>query len=123
MNKTLLTLIAAGASLAFASSAFAAGDPVRGKAKAEQVCTACHATGGDWNKPLQPEYPKLAGQHADYLVTALNEYKQGDKSMIGRKNPIMAGQAAALTANEIQDLAAFFSGLPGQLFVKHHTQK
>jgi len=118
MNKTLLTLMAAGVALAFASSAFAAGDPVRGKAKAEQVCTACHATGGDWNKPLQPEYPKLAGQHADYLVTALNEYKQGDKSLIGRKNPIMAGQAAALTASEIQDLAAFFSGLQGPLHVK-----
>jgi len=117
MNKTL-TLIWAGASLAFVTSAFAAGDPVRGKAKAEQVCAACHSTGGDWNKPLQPEYPKLAGQHADYLVTALNEYKQGDKSLIGRKNPIMMGQGGALTATEIQDLAAFFSSLPGQLHVK-----
>ena len=118
MNKTLTSLAVAALSLAFASSAFAGGDPVRGKAKAEQVCTACHATGGDWNKPLQPEYPKLAGQHADYLVTALTEYKQGDKSMIGRKNPIMAGQAAALTATEIQDLAAFFAGLQGPLHVK-----
>ena len=118
MNKTLLTLIAAGATLAFASSAIAGGDPVRGKQKADQICNTCHATGGDWNKPLQPEYPKLAGQHADYLVTALNEYKQGDKSLIGRKNPIMAGQAAALTASEIQDLAAFFSGLQGPLHVK-----
>lgn len=117
MNK-ILTLLVAGAALACASSAFAGGDPVRGKAKADQVCAACHATSGDWKKPLQPEYPTLAGQHADYLVTALNEYKQGDKSMIGRKNPIMAGQAAALTATEIQDLAAFFSGLEGNLKVK-----
>ena len=118
MNRTLTSLAVAALALVFASSTFAAGDPVRGKAKAEQVCTACHATGGDWNKPLQPEYPKLAGQHADYLATALNEYKQGDKSLIGRKNPIMAGQAAALTAIEIQDLAAFFSSLQGPLHVK-----
>jgi cytochrome c553 len=119
MNKTLLTLSCAALALVSASPAFAGGDPVRGKQKADQVCAACHSTAGDWNKPLQPEYPKLAGQHADYLATALNEYKEGDKSMIGRKNPIMAGQAAALTATEIQDLAAYFSSIePTDLHVK-----
>lgn len=117
MIKTF-SLIAAVAALALCTSAFAGGDPVRGKQKAEQVCAACHATKGDWKQPLQPEYPTLAGQHADYLVTALTEYKQGDKSMIGRKNPIMAGQAASLTATEIQDLAAFFSEQDGRLYVK-----
>ncbi|HEY4374599.1 MAG TPA: cytochrome c [Burkholderiales bacterium] len=117
MTKTL-SLLAAVAALAFTTSAYAGGDAVRGKQKAEQVCAACHATNGDWKKPLQPEYPTLAGQHADYIITALNEYKRGDKSMIGRKNPIMAGQAASLTATEIQDLAAFFSELEGNLHVK-----
>ena len=116
MSKIVLTLLAAAVSLA-ASTSFAA-DVARGKQKAEQVCAACHAVGGDWTKPLQPEYPRLAGQHADYLVTALTAYKQGDKSMIGRKNAIMAGQAAALSAAEIEDLAAFLSSLPGPLHVK-----
>lgn len=117
MSKALMTLTAVAA-LAFAGSAMAGGDPVRGKEKADKVCAACHAVNGDWTKPLQPEYPRLAGQHEDYLITVLNEYKQGDKSKIGRKNAIMAGQAAALTATEIQDLAAYLSSLQGPLHVK-----
>lgn len=96
----------------------ARGDAERGKAKAGQVCAACHAQGGDWNKTLQPEYPKLAGQHYDYLVTALNAYKQGDKSVIGRKNAVMAPMAAGLSKQDIEDLAAFFSTLPGDLRLK-----
>ena len=59
------------ATSAFSQVALARGDAARGKQKAEQVCAACHAVGGDWNKPLQPEYPKIAGQHYDYLTTAL----------------------------------------------------
>lgn len=105
--------------LALAGSSLAAGNAERGKQKADQVCAACHAVGGDWNKPLQPEYPRLAGQHRDYLVTSLNAYKQGDKSQIGRKNAIMAGQAAALSRQEIEDISAFLSALPGPLFTKH----
>ena len=103
---------------ALAASACAAGNAERGKQKAEQVCAACHAVGGDWSKPLQSEYPRLAGQHKDYLVTALTAYKQGDQSQIGRKNPIMAGQAAALSKQEIEDVAAFLSGMQGPLHVK-----
>jgi cytochrome c553 len=101
-----------------AASAGAAGNAERGKAKADQACAACHAVGGDWNKPLQPEYPRLGGQHKDYLVTALNAYKQGDRSTIGRKNAIMAGQAAALSKQEIEDIATFLSGLSGPMHVK-----
>lgn len=116
MMKTAIALLGATIALIAATPA-SAGDVERGKAKAA-ACAACHAQGGDWNKPLQPEYPKLAGQHADYLATALTAYKQGDKSLIGRKNAIMAGQAAALSAQEIDDLAAFFASLPGPLRVK-----
>ncbi len=102
------------------SGAHAAGNAERGKQKAQQVCAACHAVGGDWNKPLQPEYPLIAGQHRDYLVTVLNAYKQGDKSQIGRKNAIMAGQAATLSKQEIEDIAMFLSRTPGPLYVKKH---
>jgi cytochrome c553 len=101
-----------------AASAGAAGNAERGKQKADQVCAACHAVGGDWTKPLQPEYPRLGGQHKDYLVTALIAYKQGDRSVIGRKNAIMAGQAAALSKQEIEDIAAYLSGLSGPMHVK-----
>jgi cytochrome c553 len=114
MNKVLMVLLAA----ALPAAAHAGGDAALGKQKAEQVCAACHAVGGDWTKPLQPEYPRLAGQHDDYLVTALTAYKQGDKSLIGRKNPIMAGQAAALSPEDIDNVAAYLSGLPGPLHVK-----
>ena len=106
------------ATSAFPQVALARGDAARGKQKAEQVCAACHAVGGDWNKPLQPEYPKIAGQHYDYLTTALTSYKQGVKSITGRKNAIMAGQAAALSKQDIEDLASFLAGIKGPLHVK-----
>ncbi len=113
-------LIIAAVLAALAGSAHAAGNAERGKQKAQQVCAACHAVGGDWNKPLQPEYPLIAGQHRDYLVTVLNAYKQGDKSQIGRKNAIMAGQAATLSKQEIEDIATFLSRIPGPLYVRKH---
>ena len=69
--------------------------------KAVQVCVACH--GGDGVAVL-PEYPSLAGQHADYLARALEEYKKG-----ARKNPIMAGFVATLSESDIEALASYFS--------------
>lgn len=102
---------------AVAGTALAAGNAENGKKKVA-ACAACHASGEDWNKPLQPEYPRLAGQHRDYLVTALNAYKGGDKSQIGRKNAIMAGQVASLSRQDIQDIAAYLSGLSGPLHIK-----
>jgi cytochrome c553 len=104
--------------MAMSPVAQARGNAERGKQKATQMCAACHAVNGDWDKPLQPEYPRIAGQHYDYLVTALTAYKLGDKSLIGRKNAIMAGQAAALSKQDIEDLSAFFAGLPGSLAIR-----
>ncbi len=90
-----------------------AGDIAKGKAKAEAQCAACHAKDGNWNSPIDPSYPKLAGQYKDYVVQALTQYRGGS-----RKNAIMAGQAANLTDNEINDLAAFVSSLNGELYMK-----
>jgi len=81
-----------------------AGDPVAGKAKSK-ACAACH--GPDGNSPA-PDFPKLAGQPYDYLVTALRHYKGGD-----RKDAIMAPQAANLSKRDMEDLAAFYSGQAG----------
>lgn len=72
------------------------------------VCAACHGTDG---KAPQALYPHLAGQYANYLEQALREYRDGT-----RKNPIMAGQATALTDADIRQLAAYFSAQPGPLY-------
>ena len=60
----------------------------------------------DGNSPT-PDYPKLAGQYPDYLAKALRDYKSG-----ARKNPIMAGFAAALTKKDIDNLAAYYASQP-----------
>ena len=97
---------ALAATLAFAwlaNPASAAGDPAAGKDKAA-VCAACHGADG---KAIQPSYPNLAGQHAAYLAKQLTEYRDGD-----RVNALMSGQAANLSDEDIQDLAAYFAEMP-----------
>jgi len=101
MNKALLVVC----SLMIAMSAPAlAADADAGKKKS-QTCVACH--GPDGNSP-SPEFPKIAGQHQDYLVRALKDYRSG-----ARKNAIMAPIASNLTLRDIDDLAAYFSSQKG----------
>ncbi len=69
--------------------------------KAGQTCVACHGSDG---VGILPEYPNLAGQHADYIEQALKAYRAGK-----RKNPIMGGMAAALTDADIAALAEYYS--------------
>lgn len=69
---------------------------------ATKACVECH--GADGAKPLLPEYPILAGQHADYLLQALRDYKSGK-----RKNPIMAGIIGAVDEKDFPAIAQFFS--------------
>ena len=73
-----------------------------------QVCQACH--GPDGNGIGDPQYPLLAGQYADYLAKALQDYRSG-----ARPNAIMAGFAGALSDQDIADLAAFYAAQPGRL--------
>jgi cytochrome c553 len=68
---------------------------------AAQTCVACH--GSDGAKVLGPDYPILAGQYADYLVHALQEYKSGK-----RKNPIMAGIITGVDEKDFEAIAEFF---------------
>lgn len=88
------------AALAVSAQAHA-GDPAAGKEKAK-VCATCHGENG---VSQVPDFPKLAGQHQDYLVRALTDYKSG-----ARKNAIMVGQVANLKRGDIADLAAYYSG-------------
>lgn len=94
--------------LGLALPALAGGDPASGKQKSE-VCAACH--GADGNSPA-PAFPHIAGQHEDYLLQALKDYKAGK-----RKNPIMAAQVENLSREDMQDLAAWFASQQG-LYVK-----
>ena len=88
-------------------SAQAAGDAEAGKGKSA-ACQACH--GKDGNAKDFPQYPRLAGQHATYLVQALKDYQSG-----ARNNAIMAGLAKPLSETDMRDLAAYFSSLPNGL--------
>jgi len=96
-----MRLLIVAFALSLASAAYA-GNPEAGKKKAAEVCAACH--GPEGNKPSDPTQPVLAGQHEDYLVRALTDYKIGR-----RNNPIMKGFASQLSKKDIEDLAAWFS--------------
>jgi cytochrome c553 len=110
--KKLITALFCGV---VSMNAFAGGNVANGEALAKKYnCAACH--GADYNKPIDPGYPKLAGQHADYLAHALTAYKRGDGPN-GRANAIMGGQVKPLSNNDIKDLAAYFHSLPTGLIV------
>ena len=79
--------------------AYAAGDANAGRSKA-QACAGCH--GADGNASI-PNYPKLAGQHAGYLVKQLQAFKANK-----RKDAIMNGQVANLKQQDMEDIAAYF---------------
>ena len=99
-------VVAAAAILVSAPVGAAGGDAKAGKEKAAS-CAACH--GEDGNSP-NAQFPKLAGQHADYLAAALLQYQTGE-----RQNPIMVGLAKPLSDADRADLAAYFASLPGDL--------
>jgi cytochrome c553 len=92
------------------AAVLAKGNADSGRTKAAQVCAACH--GPEGNKPSAPDQPVLAGQHYDYLVRALTDYKIGK-----RENPIMKGFAGQLSKQDIEDLAAWFSSQSSPLHV------
>jgi cytochrome c553 len=76
-------------------------------------CVTCH--GDNFNKPIDPSYPKIAGQHADYLFVALKSYKAEKNAQVGRSNAIMGGIAKQFTNAELSEMANYVSALPGEL--------
>jgi len=76
-------------------------------------CASCH--GPNFTKPIDGGYPKLAGQHPDYLFVALKAYQTKDNPRVGRGNAIMAAQAAPFSHAELKELAAYLASLPGEL--------
>lgn len=77
------------------------------------ACVSCH--GDNFAKPIDPSYPKIAGQHADYLFVALKSYKVEKNTNVGRGNAIMGGVAKQFTNAELKALASYVSGLDGDL--------
>ncbi len=77
------------------------------------ACVSCH--GDSFSKPIDPSYPKIAGQHGDYLFVALKSYKTEGQATWGRSNGIMGGIAKQFSNAELKELANYVSSLPGEL--------
>lgn len=76
-------------------------------------CSACH--GANFNKPIDGTYPKLAGQHADFLYFALKAYQVEKNPVVGRANAIMAAQVKPYSHAELKAMAGYLASLPGDL--------
>lgn len=106
MKRLLLAaLLCAGPALAEEGKAdpFTGGNPEAGAAKAA-TCVACHGPGGN---SANPDWPKLAGQHASFIYRSLQVLKNGH-----RQAPVMNPQAASLSDQDMKDLAAYFAAQP-----------
>jgi cytochrome c553 len=103
MKHTTMTLCAAML-LTLAVPVQAAGDPQAGRQK-NSMCAGCHGIPG-WRTAYPAVYsvPKLGGQHAEYIVAALQAYKNGERS-----HPSMAGIAGSLSDQDMEDLAAYYA--------------
>jgi cytochrome c553 len=80
-------------------------DPAKAQQIVTQVCAACHAADGN---STQPTNPVLAGQHADYTLKQLTNFKSQGGKPAERANAVMAGMVAALSAADARNLAAYF---------------
>ena len=78
------------------------------------ACISCHGEG--FTKPIDPSYPKVAGQHPDYLYAALKSYQRDtEKGYVGRSNGVMAGIAKQFSHKELKQLANYMGSLQGDL--------
>ena len=77
------------------------------------ACASCH--GANFSKPIDPSYPKIAGQHADYLFVALKSYKTENNQAVGRNNGVMGAIAKQFSNAELKALAKYVSSLDSEL--------
>ena len=96
-----------------AKPADASPPPEVAKLLAQANCASCH--GANFSTPIDPSYPKLAGQYPDYLYAALKAYQTDHNAVLGRNNAIMMGMARPFKHAEIKALAQYISTLPGDL--------
>ncbi len=109
MNRIQMIIFAALAA-SIPALTVAAGNAAAGKEKVS-LCASCHGLNG---QSTQPIYPKLAGQRADYIERALQDYRDGS-----RKNPVMSPMAAQIKAEDIPDIAAWYASQKGLTEVPH----
>jgi cytochrome c553 len=76
-------------------------------------CVSCH--GANYSKPIDGSYPKLAGQHPDYLYVALKAYQTEGNPQVGRAHAVMSGMAKLYTHAELKDMAKYIGSLDGEL--------
>ncbi len=98
-------LWAVGVSMVMLSGSALAGDGA--KLFAEKTCTACHGAKG--NKPLMPDYPKIAGQNEAYIVKQMMDIKTGARA--NGNSAAMNGVMVLVNEQEIKDIAAYVSKL------------
>lgn len=77
------------------------------------ACVSCH--GANFSKPIAPNYPKIAGQHGDYLFVALKAYKTDNNAAVGRSNAIMGGIAKQFSNAELKAIAQYIGSLDGDV--------
>lgn len=80
------------------------------------ACVSCH--GANLSRPIDPSYPKIAGQHADYMFVALKAYKAQNNAAVGRSNGVMGAIARQFSNAELKVLANYVASLDGELTVK-----
>ncbi|MGC7406442.1 c-type cytochrome [Pandoraea pneumonica] len=102
----LACFLLSGAGQAAEPQAPAKPDLNRGQAIASQVCASCHAADGN---STGGAYPKIAGQHAEYLYKQLTDFKAQPGKTPARNNAIMAGMVAALSDQDMRNVSAYFA--------------
>ena len=102
----LLALVAGTLGPAFAlAQALPIADPSRAQQLVDQICASCHAADGNSTLAVNPV---LAGQHADYTLKQLMNFKSQDGKPAERSNAVMAGMVASLSPVDMRNLAAYF---------------
>lgn len=98
------------------AAALGAAPAANGKAAelvAKGNCVSCH--GASFSAPIDPSYPRIAGQHNDYLFVALKSYKAEGNAQVGRGNAIMGGVAKQFSNAELKEIANYVGSLPSNL--------
>ena len=84
------------------------------------ACVSCH--GPNLSRPIDPSYPKISGQHPDYLFVALKAYKSDNNPSVGRSNGVMGAIAKQFSTAELKALASYVGSLEGELRVKPESK-
>jgi cytochrome c553 len=83
-------------------------------------CVSCH--GANLSKPIDPSYPKIAGQHADYLFVAMKAYKADNNNAVGRNNAVMGAIAKQFSNAELKELSRYIGSVEGELTIRPESR-